>query len=140
MKKKRGFTLLELMIVVIVIAILAAIAVPSYTEQVHKSRRAQAKADLAELAQVMERNFTMTRDYTKDSTGAAFALPFTQSPRNASAGKGYYDLTVAPLATTSYILVATPKNVQSPDRCGDFSLNSLGQKTFSTGTTDYCGW
>lgn len=140
MKKNRGFTLLELMIVVVMIAILAAIALPTYTEQIHKSRRAQAKADLAELAQMMERNFTMTRDYTKDSTGATFALPFTQSPRDASGGKGYYDLTVNPLSTTSYTLVATPKNTQSPDRCGNLRLNSLGQKASSTGTTDYCGW
>ncbi|MDW7601742.1 prepilin-type N-terminal cleavage/methylation domain-containing protein, partial [Stenotrophomonas maltophilia] len=55
----RGFTLIELMIVVAVVAILAAIAYPSYSEHVRKSRRAQAKADLVEYAQLAERFHTV---------------------------------------------------------------------------------
>ena len=58
-KHAKGFTLIELMIVVAVVAILATIAMPSYQEHVRKSRRAQAKADLVELAQQLERHHTV---------------------------------------------------------------------------------
>ena len=58
-----GFTLIELMIVVAVVAILAAIAVPSYQEQVRKSRRAQAKADIVEYVQMAERFFTVNNTF-----------------------------------------------------------------------------
>ena len=54
-KRAPGFTLIELMIVVAVVAILVAIAYPSYQEQIRKSRRAQAKADLVEYAGLAER-------------------------------------------------------------------------------------
>ena len=50
MRRIRGFTLIELMIVVGVVAILASIAVPIYNEQIRKSRRADAKQVLADYA------------------------------------------------------------------------------------------
>ncbi len=79
----RGFTLIELMIVVAVIAILAAIAYPSYQDSVRKSRRADAKAALLDLAQFMERNYTTANRYDQNSAGTAIntaALPYGESP------------------------------------------------------------
>ncbi|MCC4620365.1 type IV pilin protein, partial [Xanthomonas cassavae CFBP 4642] len=58
-----GFTLIELMIVVAVVGILAAVAYPSYAEHIRKSRRAQAKADLVEYAQMAERSHTTNNTY-----------------------------------------------------------------------------
>lgn len=59
----RGFTLVELMIVVAVIAVITMIAVPAYNEQVRKSRRGLAKSDLLELTQCAERFHTTNGTY-----------------------------------------------------------------------------
>ena len=58
LQRARGFTLIELMVVVAIIAILAAIAYPSYTNHVVKTRRAAATACVMEAAHFMERYYT----------------------------------------------------------------------------------
>ena len=120
----RGFTLIELMIVVAVVAILAAIAYPSYQDQVRKSRRAQAKADLVEYAGLAE------RFHTTNNTYVGFTLPRTVSPREAGAAV-HYNLTPAGAFTdaNTFTLTATPVGGQSADRCGTLSLNQAGVKT-----------
>lgn len=135
MNENRGFSLIELMIVVAIVAILAAIAYPSYQEQIRKTRRGQAKADLMELTQGFEREFTASRDYTK------FAWPFSVSPRDAGAGGQHYNLqVVAATAAATYNIEAVPTGAQASDRCGTLTISHLGQKTHSAGTDDYCGW
>lgn len=129
LNKSRGFTLIELMIVVAVVAILAAIALPSYNEHVRKTRRTQAKADLSEIAQALEREFTLQRSY------AGFPETFDQSPRT---GTKYYTISYD-LDTTTYEITATPVAPQDKDtKCKILSLNQLGQKT-ATGTLGVAG-
>jgi type IV pilus assembly protein PilE len=116
-----GFTLIELMITVAVVAILAAVAIPSYSEHVRKSRRAQAKADLVELAQQLERFHTVQNTYN------GMTLPFTQSPRD---GKSYYTLSLSGAATSSsFTLQAVPGTGQDKDKCGTLTLDQAGRKT-----------
>ncbi|HJT97123.1 MAG TPA: type IV pilin protein [Rhodanobacteraceae bacterium] len=137
MSKHRGFTLIELMIVVVIVAILAAIAYPSYQEQIRKTRRGQAKADLMEITQALERKFTVDRDYS----APAFTWPFTKSPRDAADGSQYYDLSFEGAAgATTYTIKAVPANAQAGDRCGTLQIDNLGQKQHSAGDDDYCGW
>lgn len=127
----RGFTLIELMIVVAVVAILAAIAYPNYSEHVRKSRRAQAKADLVEYAQLAERYHTVNNTYV------GFALPVAQSPREG--GKAYYTLALSPAPTQSqFTIAATAANGQDKDKCGNLGINQAGVKTNSKGTLSEC--
>ncbi len=122
-----GFTLIELMITVAVVAILAAIAYPSYQDQIRKSRRAQAKADLVELAQLAERFHTVNNTY------AGWTLPFSQSPRD---GTSHYGLALSDTGAAKFTLTATPAGDQAKDKCGTLTLNQAGVKgSGSDGTT-----
>lgn len=119
-RRQTGFTLIELMVVVAVIAILASIAYPSYTDSVRKSRRGQAKADMVELAQMLERRHTEANSYV------GFAAPFNQSPRS---GEARYTIAIGNLAANTFTITATPQTGQDKDKCGTMSLNQAGQKT-----------
>lgn len=125
-----GFTLIELMVVVAVVAILAAIAYPSYQDQVRKSRRGQAKADLVEYAQLAERFHTVNNTYV------GFTAP-SQSPRQ---GTAFYGIAVSGLTQSAFNLVATPVagGPQATDRCGILRINQAGVKSHSAGTIDEC--
>ena len=88
-RRTPGFSLIELMIVVAVIAILAAIVYPNYRESVLKSRRGQAKADLVEMAQILERRHTVQNDYSglRPVLADSSALQhYTFGPANIAAG------------------------------------------------------
>ncbi len=127
----RGFTLIELMIVVAVIAVLAAIAIPNYSEYVRKSHRAQAKVDLAEYMQLAERFHTVNNSYV------GFALPNDQTPRDGATA--WYTLAISPAAGANTItIVATAAGNQAIDKCGNLSLNQAGQKGASKSTVAAC--
>jgi type IV pilus assembly protein PilE len=120
-----GFTLIELMIVIAVVAILTAIAIPAYGDQVRKARRGQAKADLVELAQILERRHTVNNSY-------AGALPYTVSPKDPGAAVRY-NITPANIAAgaQAFVLTATPTGDQANDPCGTLTLSNTGAKTRS---------
>lgn len=120
----RGFTLIELMVVVAIVAILAAIAFPSYQDSVRKSKRGQAKADLVELAQRAERFHTVNNTYV------GFAIPSADavSPRTAGAPVAY-EVALAASTPNTFTLTATPTNAQVADvLCMTLSIDQLGQK------------
>ena len=66
--RERGFTLIELMIVVIIVAILTAVALPSYLAQIQKSRRAEAKSVLTQISTMQQQFRTEQNRFTADLT------------------------------------------------------------------------
>lgn len=123
----RGFTLIELMIVVAIVGILAAVAYPSYQSHVEKTRRAQAQADLMELSQFMERHYSTSFSYQK-SGGGDPTLPFTTSPKNNNQDTAYNISFDGNVTDKTFKLEAQPTSMQSGDRCGTLTINQQGIK------------
>lgn len=73
--KMRGFTAVELMVVLIVMAILAAIAFPSYQDSVLKTKRAEGKAALMQLMQQQERHYSLHARYLAFSAASGDMAP-----------------------------------------------------------------
>lgn len=135
--KKRGFTLIELMIALAIVAILAAIAYPSYRRSVMKSRRSDAEVALRQTAQQLERCYTNFGTYDSSS------CPVSDGSKDTSP-EGYYQVNVTATATT-YQLTAAPttKGAQNKDtECAKFTLDQTGSKTASDNsggdTTNTC--
>ena len=63
MRRYRGFTLIELMVTIVIVAILAAIALPSYTDYIRRSRLSDAFQTLNGMGLKMEQYFQDNRDY-----------------------------------------------------------------------------
>ncbi len=134
-KRDAGVTLIELMIVVAIVGILAAVAYPSYLQYVQASRRAEAQADLLELAQWMERRFTVNARYGEADPKTAVTLPFSSSPRS---GEVHYHIVVA-ADDSSFTLTATPRGGQIADDCGTLALSHTGSKSATKGTAAVTG-
>ena len=119
--RPRGVTLIELMVVLVVLGILASIALPSYNTYVQRGRRADAQMALLELAQSLERYFTLNNNYTSATLDSGVT----------SRVSTYYTISFAASSptATAYSLQAVPTSVQSADACGTLTLTSTGSRT-----------
>ncbi|KRE89550.1 hypothetical protein ASG87_04285 [Frateuria sp. Soil773] len=131
MDQTRGFTLLELMIVVAIIAILAAIAVPAYGRYAFRSRRADGQELLLRLATAQERHYATFNKY-----GSLSDLGFA----SLSSDKGYYTASIPASSSSAFTATATPAGDQVGDKCGNLSINNVGNKTFSGNETNGKCW
>ena len=133
--RKKGFTLIEVTIVLGIIAILVAFAMPSFQDALRKSRRADAVDSILGIMQAQER---WRANNTTYGTLAQLAYP-------AASKDGHYGL-VIPLNTntaTGYTIVAAPVALsdQAKDYCGSFTLtNAAGviTKTNTATNADLC--
>jgi type IV pilus assembly protein PilE len=130
MYNTRGFTLIEVMIVVVILGILAAIAFPSYQQYVIRGNRTEGMALLNDAAARQERYFSQNNAYA--STAIKLGLPAVSANR-------LYALSVT-ADSESYKLAATPQGSQARDTtCGKLTLNSLGERGQDVkGSTSEC--
>lgn len=149
MKTEKGFTLVELMIVVVVVAVLAAIALPAYDEQSKRGRRADGKAFIMDIASRQERFYTQYSSYTNvlvgpgGCVGAACGLNYSE---NASP-EGLYTAAMALLPAgcavggaspcIRYTITITPTT--SDPKCTTLTLTNTGEEdSTGSGDADYC--
>lgn len=127
----KGFTLIELMVVVAIIAVLAAIALPTYSSYITKTRRAAAKGCLSEYANYMERYYTTNLRYDQDTqaTPVPNALPAFDCAGTQQTGT-YYSYGFGTPTQSAYTLTATPRTgtSQASDSCSALTLDQTGTR------------
>jgi type IV pilus assembly protein PilE len=136
--RNKGFSLIELLIVMVVVGILASVGYPSYRDHVLRTQRAEAQSALMDAASRQEQFFLDNKTYTTTiGAGGLNLAALTES--------GAYALSVvAPTAacpiTRCYVLRATPQGGQTDDtRCASLTLSSSGTKN-ATGTAPTECW
>lgn len=121
MGKVRGFTLLELMVVVAIVGVLATIAMVSYSNYGFRARRAEGREMLMRLASAQERYFTNFNRYG--------SLADLQFGANVQSDRGSYTMSVVLAdADQTFSLRAAPAGRQASDRCGVLTINNVGLK------------
>lgn len=122
-RQQKGFTLIELMIVVVIIAILAAISYPSYQEFVKRGYRTEGQAFLSEVAARQERYFAQNNDYVTDTADVG-----KLSLKNGTSSEtGKYILSLGSAANDGgYTLTATQQF--NDTACGNLTLTATGVK------------
>ena len=126
--KQKGFTLIELMVVVIIICVLAPIAWINYQKYVVSTNRTAASACLLEQSQFMERFYTQHMSYKKKRNGERVSLPSTSCSNELSK---YYTFDLTEVDDSFYTITATAIGIQgNRDKdCKSLSIDDTGKKS-----------
>jgi len=139
--RDKGFTLIELMIVVLIIGIISAIAYPTYRGHMMRSHRAEGKALLVDAAARQERFYSNSNPALTYTTHMD-ALNFGNVEDEFVTERYRLTATGCPIATCFTLQVEAINGQQQDTDCRFLTFNSIGQRaaTDSGGnpTTDVC--
>ena len=119
----RGFTLIEVAVIMAVAAILAAVAIPNYSEYVMRSHRSAVQSFISDVASRQSQFFLDRRSFA----GTVAALNMT-APADVAAR---YTVAIAVVAgpPAGFQVSATPIGTQATDRCGLMTIDQAGNRT-----------
>ncbi len=140
----RGFTLVELMVVVVIIAILSSIAIPSYTQYITRSRRSVAKTVLLQVADRQEQFFADNKTYANDLTDLGyaddgFAIDEHGTVIDVASADRQYLISLTNTAAMTFTVNAAPQLTQAARdaSCMTLTLTHTGIRD-QTGPSDDC--
>lgn len=142
---QRGFTLIEMMVVVLIVALLASIGYPSYTAYIAKSHRQAAKNWAYQITDRQEQYFLDNRSYAPDLTTLGFAQDVmgldADGQLSAPSVDDRYLFTIVPGANpaTEYTVTMVPFDIQAQRdaKCGNLTLTHTGEQD-NSGPYDDC--
>lgn len=122
-RQLKGFTLLEVMIVVAIIGIIASVAYASYTSQIMRTNRSDAVSMLNDASQRLQRCYTTYSRYDSDDCAV-----FSTYEEGVESSEGYYEVELTASSATTYTLTATAISAPqtNDDSCLTITLNHAG--------------
>lgn len=139
-RQNRGWTLIELLMVMAIMAILAGAAWPSYVQHVQRGHRMEAAAALLEAQHFMERYYSAYGRYSQQASGAAVAPVLPVRLQSIPGAEARYVLSVTQVSANSYTLSAVPTGSMAGDRCATLTLShtTVRNTTSSVATAAEC--
>lgn len=121
--ENRGFTLVELIIVIAIVGLLSAIATQQYQSYIRRGACEDAKGVLTGAGNLLERFRSQNNTYAGATLGS-----YDQSPID---GEAIFNITLSNLTTGTYTLTATPVVGGLLAGQGTLTLDHLGTKAGS---------